>query len=46
MALINCSECDKSKSNQAANCPNCGVPIAFNNFEQYEYLLLIIKAAV
>lgn len=28
MALINCSECDRMASDQAAACPHCGVPIA------------------
>lgn len=27
MALIKCSECGKEISNQAAACPNCGMPI-------------------
>jgi hypothetical protein len=27
MALINCPECNKEASNQAAKCPNCGFPI-------------------
>ena len=26
MALLNCSECNKEFSNQAAACPNCGAP--------------------
>jgi TM2 domain-containing membrane protein YozV len=26
MALINCSECDRQISDQAAACPNCGAP--------------------
>lgn len=28
MALINCSECDRMASDQAAACPHCGAPIA------------------
>jgi uncharacterized membrane protein YvbJ len=28
MALINCGECGKEVSDKAANCPNCGAPIA------------------
>lgn len=28
MALIKCSECGKEVSSNAANCPNCGNPIA------------------
>ena len=28
MALITCPECGKSVSDKAANCPNCGCPIA------------------
>ena len=28
MALINCKECGKQISDQAAACPNCGVPVA------------------
>lgn len=26
MALINCPECGKQISDQAASCPNCGMP--------------------
>ncbi|GAD63453.1 OB-fold protein [Aquipseudomonas alcaligenes] len=28
MALINCNECDRMASDQAAACPHCGAPIA------------------
>lgn len=28
MALINCRECNREISNQAASCPQCGSPIA------------------
>ncbi|MEX7116350.1 hypothetical protein AB2C39_34325, partial [Pseudomonas aeruginosa] len=28
MALINCEECDRIASDQAAACPHCGAPIA------------------
>jgi uncharacterized paraquat-inducible protein A len=27
MALINCIECDRMASDQAAACPHCGAPI-------------------
>ena len=27
MALINCTECNKRISDQAENCPSCGLPI-------------------
>jgi hypothetical protein len=27
MALINCKECQKTVSSQAANCPHCGAPV-------------------
>lgn len=32
MALINCPECGKEISDQAANCPNCGYPIKSKRF--------------
>lgn len=38
MALIKCPECGKDVSNQAANCPNCGMPIAEKQPESEEYL--------
>lgn len=28
MALVKCQECGKEVSDKAANCPNCGCPIA------------------
>lgn len=28
MALINCGECDRMASDQAAACPHCGAPVA------------------
>lgn len=31
MALIQCPECGKAVSSQAANCPECGHPIKNNN---------------
>lgn len=35
MALINCPECGKEISDQAASCPSCGAPIGNKKFCKY-----------
>lgn len=36
MAMIKCSECGKSISDKASNCPNCGNPIDLNGSEKIQ----------
>ena len=36
MALINCPECNKTISDKATNCPNCGFPLKTGNNETQE----------
>lgn len=42
MALINCKECNSQVSNQADNCPNCGVKIKKERLSLGKFLALII----
>jgi endogenous inhibitor of DNA gyrase (YacG/DUF329 family) len=38
MALVDCPECGKQVSSEAAACPGCGHPIKTESPEDYEYM--------